>query len=167
MALQASKQLLDLPVPEQGSLSFAVEIEDAGFYALATEHLPDEFALSFRRNGTVLTPNICRAYSAAHSHDDEITSVGITLEEELSEAKFSQWLRMLLSKQGEDIFRSKGILNIAGQQNRVVFQGVHMLMDFHMDRAWQVDESRKSEIVFIGRGLDRLALTEGVNACRI
>lgn len=165
--LQASEQLLDLPVPEQRSLSFTVEIEDAGFYALATEHLPDEFALSLRRNGTVLTPNICRTYSAAHSHDDEITSVGITLEEELSEAKFSEWLRILLSIQGEDIFRSKGILNIAGQQNRVVFQGVHMLMDFHMDRAWQVNESRKSEIVFIGRGLDRLALTEGVNACRI
>lgn len=42
-----------------------------------------------------------------------------------------------------------------------------MLMDFHMDRAWQVNESRKSEIVFIGRGLDRLALNEDVNACRI
>ena len=129
--------------------------------------MPDEFDLSPRRNGTILSPRVCRAYSAAHSHDDEITSVGITLEGELSEAKFSQWLRMLLSVQGENIFRSKGILNIAGQQNRVVFQGVHMLMDFHMDRAWQVNEPRQSEIVFIGRGLDRQALTEGVNACRI
>lgn len=114
-----------------------------------------------------MSPSICRAYSAAHSHDDEITSVGITLEGELSEAKINQWLRMLLSIQGENIFRSKGILNIAGQQSRMVFQGVHMLMDFHKDRVWQVDEPRKSEIVFIGRGLDRQALTEGVNACRI
>ncbi|WP_265909016.1 GTP-binding protein [Erwinia billingiae] len=134
---------------------------------MATEHMPEEFHLSLRCNETILSPSICRAYSAAHSHDDEITSVGITLEGELSEAKINQWLRMLLSIQGENIFRSKGILNIAGQQSRMVFQGVHMLMDFHKDRVWQVDEPRKSEIVFIGRGLDRQALTEGVNACRI
>ena len=165
--LKPAKQLLDLPVPAQGTLSFTVEIEEAGFYALATQHMPEEFHLSLRRNGTDLSPSIFHAYSAAHSHDDEITSVGITLEGELSEAKFSQWLRMLLSVQGENIFRSKGILNIAGQQSRVVFQGVHMLMDFNRDRLWQVNEPRISEIVFIGRGLDRQALTEGVNACRI
>ena len=165
--LLASNQLLDLPVPEQGTLSFTVEIEVAGFYALATQHMPEEFHLSLRRNGTVLSPSICRTYNAAHSHDDEISSVGITLEGELSEAKFSQWLRMLLSMQGQNIFRSKGILNMAGQENRVVFQGVHMLVDFHRDRIWQVNEPRKSEIVFIGRGLDRQALTEGVYACLI
>lgn len=74
---------------------------------------------------------------------------------------------MLLSTEGENIFRSKGIINIAGQQNRIVFQGIHMLMDFHMDRAWQGNKPLKSEIVFIVRGLNRQALTEGVNACLI
>lgn len=31
-------------------------------------------------------------------------------------------------KEGQDIFRSKGILAISGSDDRYVFQGVHMLM---------------------------------------
>jgi G3E family GTPase len=42
-----------------------------------------------------------------------------------------------------------------------------MLMDSSADRLWKADEPRRSEIVFIGRELDRQAITEGLRACLI
>ena len=35
----------------------------------------------------------------------------------------------LLRRRGTDIFRTKGVLNLAGNDKRFVFQGVHMLFD--------------------------------------
>jgi G3E family GTPase len=61
----------------------------------------------------------------------------------------------------------KGIFNIAGENRRVVLQGVHMLMDSSADRLWKADEPRRSEIVFIGRELDRQAITDGLRACLV
>ena len=49
----------------------------------------------------------------------------------------------------------KGILNIAGEDERFVFQGVHMLFDGQPDRPWGEDEERRNRMVFIGRDLDR------------
>lgn len=65
---------------------------------------------------------------------------------------------------GTDIFRMKGIVAIAGAANRFVFQGVHMLFDGQPDRPWGTTP-RSSQLVFIGRHLDRQALHEGFQAC--
>ena len=59
----------------------------------------------------------------------------------------------------------KGIINIAGESRRFIFQGVHMLFDGKFDRDWKADEKRRSQLVFIGRNLDRDALEEGFRAC--
>ena len=37
---------------------------------------------------------------------------------------------------GTDIFRSKGILSVAGMEERYVFQGVHMLIDGQPNGTW-------------------------------
>jgi G3E family GTPase len=58
----------------------------------------------------------------------------------------------------------KGVLSIAGDPNRFVFQGVHMLFDGRPDRPWG-NQPRKNELIFIGRNLDREALTAGFRAC--
>jgi G3E family GTPase len=57
--------------------------------------------------------------------------------------------------------------SIAGENRRVVLQGVHMLMDSIADRLWKANEPRRTDIVFIGRELDRQALTEGLRACLV
>lgn len=44
--------------------------------------------------------------------------------------RLNQWLSALLQERGADLFRSKGILSIAGSDDRHVFQGVHMLLQF-------------------------------------
>ncbi len=85
--------------------------------------------------------------------------------EPLNLEKLQDWIGDLLRNRGTDIFRMKGILNIANMNDRTVFQGVHMLFDVTTDRPWQEGETRKSELVFIGRNLDEMELRESFKAC--
>ena len=100
-----------------------------------------------------------------HQHDASVTSVGFEVPGELDGSRLDAWLGTLLREQGTDIFRSKGILSIAGNPNRYVFQGVHMLFDGQDDRPWGPSEARSNKLVFIGRNLDREALASGLAAC--
>ena len=84
--------------------------------------------------------------------------------------KLEAWLRKLLSTRGEDIFRSKGILNVSGTDERYVFQGVHMMMEMSSSaegefEGWGKDAKRVSRVIFIGRNLDRDDLESGFKAC--
>jgi G3E family GTPase len=163
--LTPGPQVVALHVPESGTAAVSLLIPAEDDYALVTEHAPEEFGMHLSRDGETVEPAATRRFSAAHTHDEEITSVGITLAGALSERKFNGWLRPLLAEQGQDIFRSKGILHFAGEPRRVVFQGVHMLIDVNADRPWKPGETRQSEIVFIGRNLNRQALTKGLQGC--
>lgn len=105
-----------------------------------------------------------------HTHDDAITSVGINFDGALDLGRLNAWLSQLLQQKGVDIFRSKGVLSIAGSEARYVFQGVHMLMGFSssddgVGRPWRADEKRENRLIFIGRKLDRADLTQNFIAC--
>lgn len=99
-----------------------------------------------------------------HHHDEEVTSVGITTPGDVDEKKLNRWLANLLQTKGQDIYRMKGVLSIKGDANRFVFQGVHMLFDGQPARPWG-GEPRSNKLIFIGKHLDRAALTEGFKAC--
>ena len=64
-----------------------------------------------------------------HEHDDDVTSLSFVSDTPLDMDKFQDWFGNLLRTKGQDILRSKGILNFKGEEERYVFQGVHMLMD--------------------------------------
>jgi len=101
-----------------------------------------------------------------HEHDQTITSVSLKVDHPLDSRKFSAWIRELIRTRGTDIFRSKGILSLAGQERRYVFQGVHMVMDSTWGEAWTTSE-RDSRLVFIGRNLEGDTLRTGFEACTI
>ncbi len=101
----------------------------------------------------------------AHVHDESVKSVALVLTGALNIKKLNAWLSDMLRTQGPNIFRMKGILNIHGQDQRFVFQGVHMLFDGKPDRQWRVDEHRKNELVFIGRDLDEAKLRDDFTKC--
>ncbi|MGG6266553.1 CobW family GTP-binding protein [Leptolyngbya sp. AN03gr2] len=103
----------------------------------------------------------------AHEHDETVTSVAIVESGSVDGTRLNTWMSELLRFQGQDIFRMKGILNIAGEDNRFVFQGVHMLFDGKPDRRWKPNETRKNELVFIGRNLDEAALREDFRSCLV
>ena len=101
-----------------------------------------------------------------HEHDDDITSISLTSDVPLNSKKFQTWFGELLQTKGTDILRSKGILDFEGEDDRFVFQGVHMLMDGATMGRWP-DGERVSRIVFIGRDLDNMDLENGFAACRV
>ncbi|HBL10996.1 MAG TPA: cobalamin biosynthesis protein CobW [Cyanobacteria bacterium UBA11162] len=101
----------------------------------------------------------------AHEHDATVGSVSLVESGQLDGEKLQSWLSNLLRTQGPDIFRMKGILTIKGEDHRFVFQGVHMLFDGTRDRLWKPGETRKNELVFIGRNLDQAKLREDFLAC--
>ena len=103
----------------------------------------------------------------AHEHDETVKSFAIVESGELDGQKLNNWLSNLLQTKGVDIFRMKGILNIAGEDERFVFQGVHMLLDGKPDRPWKEGETRKNELVFIGRNLDEAELREDFKQCLV
>jgi G3E family GTPase len=100
-----------------------------------------------------------------HEHYPGIASVAIKLPGDLHEGRLNDWLRDLLTTQGPDIFRMKGILSLKGDSRRFVFQGVHMQLDARPDREWGPNEERHNTLVFIGRNLDRAALEEDLRSC--
>jgi len=101
----------------------------------------------------------------AHEHDESVYSFAIVEDQPLDGEKLSTWVNNLLQTKGPDIFRMKGILNFVGEENRYVFQGVHMIFDGRRDRPWKAEESRRSELVFIGRNLDEDELRQGFRTC--
>lgn len=104
---------------------------------------------------------------AAHEHDETVKSFAIVESGALDGQKLDNWLGKLLQTRGVDIFRIKGILNIAGEDQRFIFQGVHMLFDGKLDRLWKKEENRKNELVFIGRNLDEAQLREDFRQCLV
>jgi G3E family GTPase len=101
----------------------------------------------------------------AHVHDETVGSIAITLDGSINVEKLNTWISELLRTQGQDIFRMKGILNIANDEHRFVFQGVHMIFDGRQDRPWQASEARNNQLVFIGRNLDETQLKSAFMAC--
>ncbi|MEG4453747.1 GTP-binding protein [Microcoleus sp. N9_A1] len=102
-----------------------------------------------------------------HEHDETVTSVAIVESGAIDRNKFSDWMEELLRTQGPNIFRTKGILNVAGDNQRFVFQGVHMVFDGRPDRPWKATETPKNELVFIGRNLNENQLREDFRRCLV
>ncbi|MEM9447556.1 MAG: GTP-binding protein [Cyanobacteria bacterium P01_E01_bin.6] len=103
----------------------------------------------------------------AHEHDESVYSTAVVESGAVDVEKLNTWMSDLLQTQGPDIFRMKGILNIEGEDQRFVFQGVHMIFDGRPDRPWKSDAERKNELVFIGRNLDEEKLRAGFRACLV
>lgn len=146
-------------------LEYTLRVPTNGPFVLFTEHHPDEFEATVTdQQGNRVEAGFSREYKPDHEHDEEVTSVGINTPGNLDLDKFQSWLNRVLQTQGPDIFRMKGVLSFEDEENRYVFQGVHMLFDGRIDRPWREGE-RSNSLIFIGRNLDREELNAGFNAC--
>ena len=108
-----------------------------------------------------------------HPHDeimDHVAAAGIRgvslkLDRPLNANRVTAWLNGVLQAQGPDILRAKGILDVAGEDRRLVFQAVHMILEGDFQGQWKPGDARESRLVFIGRNLDEAALRSGFEAC--
>ena len=88
-------------------------------------------------------------------------SLSLRTDRPIDPAKFMPWLQELVAQDGEKILRSKGILSFKDDDDRYVFQGVHMMLEGDHQRKWKSDEPRESRVVFIGRELPEQAIRDG------
>jgi G3E family GTPase len=102
-----------------------------------------------------------------HYHDEDMQSISLKSDKPLDADKFFPWVEDLVQKEGPNILRCKGILAFKDDDERFVFQGVHMIIDGDHQRPWKEDEKRQSRIVFIGRNLPEQLITEGFESCII
>ena len=100
-----------------------------------------------------------------HYHDEEMQSISLRTDRPLDPDKFFPWVQDLVQKEGPNILRCKGILAFKDDDERFVFQGIHMILDGDHQRPWKTDEKRESRIVFIGRNLPGKMITEGFEGC--
>ena len=100
-----------------------------------------------------------------HAHEDDIKGISLSLERPMDGTKFTAWLDRLLGEQGQNILRAKGIIDVQGEDRRLVFQAVHMILEGDLQKPWGPNERRWSRAVFIGRDLDEAALKAGFEAC--
>jgi G3E family GTPase len=100
-----------------------------------------------------------------HYHDEEMQSVALRSDKPLDPDKFFPWVQDLVQTEGPNILRCKGILSFKNDDERFVFQGVHMILDGNHQRPWNKDEKRDSRIVFIGRNLPEDKIRQGFAGC--
>ncbi|MEP0855881.1 cobalamin biosynthesis protein CobW [Trichocoleus sp. DQ-U1] len=87
-----------------------------------------------------------------HDHDEEITSTQVILNRTFDPQKLQEQLEALVQQQ--EIYRIKGFVAVPNKAMRLVLQGVGTRFDQFYDRPWQPQETRQTQLVFIGQKLN-------------
>eukprot|EP00306_Pavlova_sp_CCMP459_P010150 CAMPEP_0185192310 /NCGR_PEP_ID=MMETSP1140-20130426/17860_1 /TAXON_ID=298111 /ORGANISM="Pavlova sp., Strain CCMP459" /LENGTH=336 /DNA_ID=CAMNT_0027759051 /DNA_START=11 /DNA_END=1021 /DNA_ORIENTATION=- len=99
-----------------------------------------------------------------HEHDQSVTSIGFEKAGDLDMERLNGWVSKLLQEKGVDIYRMKGVLSIAGSEDKYVFQAVHMLFTGETIEPWGKDP-RVNKLIVIGKNLPREEITNSFLAC--
>ncbi len=98
-------------------------------------------------------------------HHGNITAQSFIFDVPFDFLKFKHFIEVLLIFQGMRIYRIKGILNIAGQNHKVVVQSVQKQVVYTKMDNWAVGEKRQSQLVVIGNGLKKEAFYKRLKTC--
>ncbi len=102
---------------------------------------------------------------SSHEHHDEVESFVYRTDKPFDGAKLEQFLGGMIQVYGPDLLRYKGVLWMKGNANRVVFQGVHMMMGGDVGKPWGKGEKKESVMVFIGKKLPKDLFIAGLDQC--
>jgi G3E family GTPase len=101
----------------------------------------------------------------AHEHHDEVESFVFKSDKPFDGEKLENFLSGMIQMHGPDLLRYKGVLWMKGKKERVVFQGVHMMMGGDVGRPWGKGEKKQSVLVFIGKKLPKEIFLAGLEEC--
>ncbi|GAB4063760.1 CobW family GTP-binding protein [Uliginosibacterium sediminicola] len=104
-------------------------------------------------------------FGARRSSEVPVSSMILEHSQALDLDAISAFVDTLLADYAHDLLRYKGILSLAEEPRRLIFQGVHRIAGFDFGREWQADEQRLSRIVLIGRELPEEKLRAAFLAC--
>jgi G3E family GTPase len=158
-------EAVTLELPANGAARFVLNVDKPGRYWLFTQHLPIEFALAvLREDGSAVSASVEKEFAPGHSHDERVGSISLETTDPLDPQRFQAWITAVLAQQGTRLYRLKGFVNLEGVDERIVIQGVHMVLDTSSLGPWG-ERPRRTQLVFIGRELDESALRAGFEAC--
>ena len=103
-------------------------------------------------------------FALQHQHGN-ITAQTYQYTQPFDFLKFRQFIQMLMHFQSMRIYRMKGILYIAGQPNKIIFQSVQQQIVYTKGSEWQPDEARQTTLVVIGNGLNKMAFDKKLKQC--
>ncbi|WP_449431198.1 GTPase [Pseudomonas putida] len=95
---------------------------------------------------------------------DRIATLVLRTDTALDIDQLSGFMNDLLETHGKQLLRYKGVLSIAGEDRRLVFQGVLKLYGFDWDAEWAEGEARESVLVFIADELPEAKIRAGFEA---
>merc|ERR1712232_1279062 len=89
---------------------------------------------------------------AEHEHDPRIGSISCKFEGLVNQNHLQDWIGEVIRDMGANLFRYKGLLAVAGDERKFVFQGVGMLFSgAFSNQVWEPNEKKECRFVFIGR----------------
>lgn len=101
------------------------------------------------------------------SHFDDISAFVFQSERAFDPDKLTRFLETMLQHYSPQMLRYKGVLNMAGLDRKVVFQGVHQLLGSDVVGPWEDGVKRLSKIVFIGKELPKGIFIHGLEQCLV
>ena len=136
---------------------------------VAIEKLLERGAFELER-GAALPPDfsIPEGSNGDEAGADEVQAFALHSDVPMVFERVDEWLAALVMQRGADLLRGKGVIDVAdtgGGSRRLAFQSVQMLHEGNFPRPWGAEERRASDVVFIGRNLDRAALQTGFMSC--
>ncbi|KAF7600737.1 MAG: cobalamin biosynthesis protein CobW [Candidatus Dactylopiibacterium carminicum] len=153
---------LDLLVARLGSLNQRAPVALAHFGETPLAEILDIDAFSLARVEAIdpafLLPQ-------QHHHTDDIRSFVIRERRPYDMDRLRFALGGLIDRYGSRMLRYKGVLQLAGFDERIVLQGLHTLMALNLAEAWRTDEARESILVFIGETLPEAEFRRVLHAC--
>ena len=114
--------------------------------------------MDFNDNAPSFAANPKNKHNDAVHHS--IVSEGFTVQGDMDEKMFVEWLQGVLQYNSASVFRVKGIISFAGRDKKYILQSVRQYFFIEEGGDWKDDEQRYSKIVFIGKKLNREAIEE-------
>lgn len=129
-----------------------------GFVSIAPS-LDEILAL---RHGDFIGPRNVPQKPATHAYE----SVSLSIDGELDGDRFAEFVESVLAPYAGRLFRTKGILAVAGLDERMIVQGVADSVEITFGEPWGA-ALRRSRLVVVGYALDRAELTAGFLGCKV
>jgi G3E family GTPase len=126
-----------------------------------------DFSLKLESHNSLSHHGLGHSHHGRHRHNHlrDIDTICIEQPGELDGLKVSMWFRSVIGECGDKILRMKAILNLKGDNDQFLLQGVHWDFEGRPGGAWRAGEQRINRLVFIGRALDRKTITAGFEQC--
>jgi G3E family GTPase len=98
------------------------------------------------------------------SVDIPIKTISIELEGSFKEEKFKYWIEYFLLLNQSSIYRAKGIISFENNSRKLIFQSVKAAFSIEEGGFWNIDETRKCNLIFIGHELNKNEIVEGLTS---